>query len=364
MTEDALPIHRAQPTLGILLINLGTPSAPEAGAIRRYLREFLSDRRVVDLPAALWWPVLYGVILPFRPRRLVHAYGSIWTSAGSPLLATTRALGTAIETRLRTQLGANVRVVVGMRYGAPSITAALDELASANARRIVVLPLYPQYASSSTATAFDAVWSALARRRWVPEVRTIGSYHDAPAYIRALADSVRAHWQTHGRGDHQLLSFHGIPQSHVLAGDPYYCQCQKTARLLAQELQLGEKDWTIAFQSRLGRIPWVRPYTDQVLLQLASRGIRRLDVLCPGFAADCLETLEEVAIRYRALFATSGGDLRYIPALNDADAHADALAQIVNDAAMNWLPTPVTQDEIAARESRVAAQRPLFERTR
>jgi ferrochelatase len=240
--------------------------------------------------------------------------------------------------RLRQTLGENLRVAVGMRYGEPGIAAALDELERAQARRIVVLPLYPQYTSSSTAAAFDAVWAALASRRRVPELHTIASYHDDPAYVGTLAESVRAHWRVHGRGDHLLLSFHGIPQHHVDGGDPYAGQCHATARLLAQELQLAGSGWTIAFQSRLGRIPWLQPYTDQLLPQLAARGVKRLDVICPGFAADCLETLEEVAIRYRAAFAAAGGELRYVAALNDRDAHADAIAGLAGNAAANWLP--------------------------
>lgn len=354
MGTDRFPVHRAAPALGVLLINLGTPTAPEPGAIRRYLREFLSDRRVVELPALLWWPVLYGFILPFRPRRLAHAYGSIWTPAGSPLLATTQALGAAVEVLLRKHLAPQVHVAVGMRYGRPSINSALDQLAAANARRIVVLPLYPQYAASSTGSALDGVWRALLRSRWVPEMRSLGSYHDDPGYIRALAASLRDWWQQHGRGDHLLLSFHGIPQKQVLAGDPYYCHCRKTARLLAAELQLADADWSIAFQSRLGRIPWIKPYTDEVLPQLAARGIRRLDVACPGFAADCLETLEEVAIRYRNTFAASGGELRYIPALNAGDGHAAMIAGIVGAAALDWVPPGVPAAEAERREAGVA----------
>ncbi len=352
--------HRAAPALGVLLINLGTPDAPEAGAIRRYLREFLSDQRVVDLPPIVWQPLLHTVILPFRPRRLVHAYGSIWTKAGSPLLVTTRAIAAAVEQRLRAQLGANVHVAMGMRYGQPSLASAIDQLLALNARRIILLPLYPQYASSSTASAFDAVWAHLQTLCWVPEIRSIGSYHDDPGHIHALAESVRRWWAQHGRGDHLLMSFHGIPQRHVEGGDPYYCHCQKTARLLAEALELAEGSWTIAFQSRLGRIPWIRPYTDEVLPQLAQRGVKKLDTLCPGFAADCLETLEEVAIRYRDRFAAAGGDLRYIPALNDSAPQVEALASLLVRTAAQWLPAVPDPDALERRAARIAALRPNF----
>jgi ferrochelatase len=354
-------IHRASPTLGVLLINLGTPDAPEARAIRRYLREFLSDRRVVDLSPWIWQPLLHTVILPFRPRRLAHAYGSIWSAAGSPLLATTQSLAAAVETQLQAQFGDSVRVAVGMRYGRPSIASAIDQLIAANARRLIVLPLYPQYASSSTASAFDAVWTHLQTLRWVPEVHSIGSYHDQPAHIRALAASVREWWERNGRGDHLLLSFHGIPQQHVLAGDPYYCHCQKTARLLADALQLADGSWSVAFQSRLGRIPWIQPYTDQVLPQLAKGGVKKLDVLCPGFAADCLETLEEVAIRYRDSFAAHGGELRYIPALNDSALQAAALVELIGGLAAQWRPAPLAEGDRALRQTRVAALTGHFE---
>jgi ferrochelatase len=352
--------HRKPPALGVLVINLGTPDAPQAGAIRRYLREFLSDQRVVDLPSLIWQPLLHTVILPFRPRRLVHAYGSIWTAAGSPLLVTSRSIGLAIQERLRKQLGDHVHVAVSMRYGQPSIAGAIDELLAANARRIIVLPLYPQYASSSTASAYDAVWGHLKTLRWMPEIRSIGSYHDDPAHIQALAQSVRDWWAQQGRGDHLLLSFHGIPQRHVEAGDPYFCQCHKTARLLAEALQLPEGSWTIAFQSRLGRIPWVRPYTDEVLPQLAQRGVKKLDTICPGFAADCLETLEEVAIRYRDSFAATGGELRYIRALNDSALQADALSGLVARTATAWLQQVPDAAELKRRGERVAALQPMF----
>jgi len=337
--------HAAIPATGLLLINLGTPDAPTPPAIRRYLAEFLRDERVVDLSRLIWLPVLYGFILPFRPKRLAHAYGSIWTEQGSPLLAISRSIGAALGPQLSANAQTPVHVAIGMRYGNPSVASALDELVAKNVRRIVVLPLYPQYSASATASAFDAVWKWLAQQRWVPELRTITSYHDHPGYIEALANSVRAHWAKQGRTAHLLISFHGIPQRYVLSGDPYYCQCQKTGRLLAEALQLAPDDYSIAFQSRLGKEPWLFPYTDLHLPELAKRGIRRVDTICPGFSADCLETLEEVAIRYRELFATLGGELHYIPALNDSAEHIAAIAGIASAALQGLSPAPLPAGE-------------------
>ncbi len=357
MNLDAAEPHAAQPIAGVLLINLGTPSAPEPAAIRKYLAEFLSDRRVIELHPALWWPVLHGFILPFRPKRLAHAYRSIWTADGSPLLKITERLGSMIESQLRRQLGvSNIRVAIGMRYGEPSIASALDTLASFGTRKLLVLPLFPQYSASATAAAFDAVWPRLTRQRWVPEVRTINSYHDDPGYIRTLAERVRGHWRVNGRGNHLLMSFHGLPQRYILAGDPYYCQCHKTARLLAAELELDGDTWTVAFQSRFGRAAWLKPYTDEMLPLLAQRGVRRLDVIAPGFAADCLETLEEIAIRYRAAYEKLGYELRYIPALNDTANHATALADMLADALKGWMPAVPSSAESAARMQRYAAR--------
>ena len=306
---------------GVLLINLGTPEAPTASAIRRYLAQFLADQRVVELPRLAWLPILYGFILPFRPRRLAHAYQSIWTPEGSPLLAISRRQAEGLRARL-----GGVPVALAMSYGEPSIAMAMAELEAAQVRRLVVLPLYPQYSSTTTAAALDQVFDVLRGQRRLPELRTINSYHDDPGYITALAESVRRHWQAQGRGDHLLLSFHGLPQRNVDAGDPYHEQCQISARLLAEALQLPAGECTVAFQSRFGKLPWVQPYTQETIVKLAGQGLRKLDVICPGFAADCLETLEEVAIRYAEDFARGGGTLRYIPALNDHGSHLDALS--------------------------------------
>ena len=313
---------------GVLLINLGTPDAPTPGAIRPYLREFLSDRRVVDLPRALWWPILYGFILPLRPRLLAQQYGKIWRPDGSPLLAITRELRAALAAALASP--EPLPVVEAMRYGRPGIAAALAELKSAGITQLVVLPLYPQYSATTTASALDGVTAALQATHWQPDLRVVEDYHADPGYIAALAGSVREHRAAHGRGDSLLMSFHGIPQRYADRGDPYGRQCEATARQLAAALALRDEEWQLVYQSRIGKAAWLRPYTDQVLREMAGRGIRTVDVICPGFAADCLETLDEIARRYAAQFVAAGGEvLRYVPALNARPAHIAALARII-----------------------------------
>ena len=328
-----VPAHRQTTRSGVLLANLGTPDAPTPPAIRRYLREFLADRRVVELPRAIWLPILYAFILPLRPRRLAHAYASVWTEQGSPLLA----IGREQTAALQAALGDEVPVALGMRYGNPSIASAMDELAQRGARRILVLPLYPQYSGTTTASVFDAVFAHTQRARWMPELRLINSYHDDTALIAALAASVHEHWALHGRGDHLLMSFHSIPQRYLELGDPYYCFCQKTARLLAERLSLEDSHWSVSFQSRVGRAKWLSPYSDVAIPALAQRGVRRLDTICPGFSADCLETLEEVALRYGEQFRAAGGEaLRYIPALNARTDHIGALAELARRHLGGW----------------------------
>jgi ferrochelatase len=312
-------------TNGVLLVNLGTPDAPTPEAIRPYLREFLSDRRVVDLPPLLWWPILHGIILPLRPRRLAPLYARIWRADGSPLLAITRELRAALAAAL-----APAPVAVAMRYGQPAIAPAVAELHDAGVERLAVLPLYPQYSGTTTGSAFDGLDAALRALAWQPELRRIEDYHADEGYVAALAGSVREHWAAHGHGDHLLLSFHGIPQRYADRGDPYGRQCAETARRLAAALALRDGDWHLAYQSRVGNAAWLGPYTDVVIPLLARRGVRRLDVVCPGFAADCLETLDEVAIRYKEVFVAAGGEaLRYVPALNARPDHVAALARIV-----------------------------------
>lgn len=337
MKPDPDAVHAQRPCLGILLANLGTPDAATPQALRRYLAQFLSDPRVIELPRWLWKPILHGVILRTRPKRSAALYAKIWTEQGSPLLITTRRQAERLQTSLMDALPGPVKVEPAMRYGSPNIGDAMERLREAGARRLLVLPLYPQYSASTTASTLDAVTERLARWRWQPELRTVNGYHDDPGYIEALAARVRAHWAEHGRGERLIMSFHGIPRRYFLAGDPYHCFCHKTARLLAEALELGDDAWQVTFQSRFGKAPWLQPYTDVTLKSLARAGVRKVDVICPGFAADCLETLEEIAGQNRDWFIEAGGqELRYIPALNDDDAHIAALRALIQRHVQGW----------------------------
>ena len=329
--------HGLPESLGILLVNLGTPDAPTPAAVRRYLRQFLWDPRVVEYPRILWWLILHGITLRLRPSRSARAYQKIWTEQGSPLLVHSRDVANALQTQIKARLSGAVHVELAMSYGQPSIAAGLDKLHALAARRIVVLPLFPQYSASTTGVVFDAVTSALSRRRWVPEFRFVNHYHDSPGYISAHAANIRDYWDRHGRGDKLLFSFHGLPIEMLHNGDPYHCQCHKTARLIAASLELDDDEWLIAFQSRSGRGEWLQPYTDSVLTGLGESKLARVDVVCPGFVVDCLETLEEIVIRYAELFVNSGGGaLQYIPGLNARDDHVAFLSRLVEKNSAGW----------------------------
>ncbi len=323
-----------RPRVGVLLSNLGTPDDPSPGALRRFLREFLSDPRVVELSPLLWWPILHLFILPVRPFRISRLYRSIWTDDGSPMLHLTRSLGLKVEAELATT-GA-IPVVVGMRYGKPSMADALDALISQGCGRIVHLPLYPQYSASTTATNVDALNVAAARYRWLPEIRHRMSYHLHPLYIEALAESIRSAGGEFG-GRRLLLSFHGIPQRYADQGDPYPIHCRQTAAALAEELGLASGHWKMAYQSRFGRDPWLEPSTKDTLQDWGECGAEGVDVVCPGFAVDCLETLEEIEVQNRKVFTEAGGrGFRYLPALNDADDHARLLARLALEEMQGW----------------------------
>jgi protoporphyrin/coproporphyrin ferrochelatase len=329
--------HDAPEALGVLLMNLGTPDAPTIPAVRRYLAEFLSDPRVVELPRALWWMILNGVILQLRPARSAKAYQSVWTEDGSPLLYFAKRQAAALQERLSAAMPGPVRVELAMRYGNPSVPDALARLSAAGARRLLVLPLYPQYSATTTASTFDAVAKELMTWRWVPELRFVTQYHDHPAYIAALAQSVRDHWAEHGEPERLLLSFHGIPKDYFLQGDPYHCHCHKTGRLLAEALKLPRERWELSFQSRVGNKEWLRPYTDELLKEWGAAGVGKVHVMCPGFSADCLETLEEIAEENRHYFtAAGGGEYQYIAALNDRPDHMDMLAKLVGRHCAGW----------------------------
>jgi ferrochelatase len=325
---------RDRPAIGVVLANLGSPSEPTTRAVRRYLAEFLADRRVVDAPRLPWWLLRQLVILPLRAPRSAALYRRIWTAAGAPLPATTGRLAAALGNTLGERVGAPVEVVAGMRYGEPSIASALRALAGRGCGRILVLPLFPQYSATTTASVGDAVWRGLASWRSLPEVRLALGYHDHPAYIAALGASLRSVWAERPAGEHLLVSFHGLPRRYAEAGDPYPEQCRESARLLAASLGLGDDRWTMGYQSRFGRQAWLEPATDTLLSAWGAKRLASVDVICPGFAADCLETLEEVAVAGRALFTgAGGGELRYCPALNERPEHAAALAEV----ALGWM---------------------------
>jgi ferrochelatase len=321
----------------VLLVNLGTPTAPTPRAVRKYLAEFLSDPRVVELPRALWWWILHGYILRVRPRRSAEAYAKIWTHEGSPLAVLSAQLTQSVCSEIARH-SREVRVELAMRYGAPSVRETLIRLQGEGVRRVLVLPLYPQYSGAATGSVLDAVADTVRMLRWPPEIRTVSDYHEDAGYLAALSASVLAHWAQHGRAQKLLLSFHGLPQASVRAGDPYFRQCHETARRLREALGMTGEEMIVAFQSRVGAQRWLHPYTDETVAALPKQGVKTLDVLCPGFAVDCLETLEEVALRYRASFLTHGGErFAYIPALNATPAHASVLAQLALKNLQGWV---------------------------
>jgi len=325
------------PCIGVLVTNLGTPDAPTPAALRRYLAEFLSDPRVIETPRWLWRPVLHGVILRLRPRKAARAYARVWTDEGSPLLSISKAQTRALGDALRQRLDTPVVVALAMRYGTPSIRSGLEALHRANAERVLVLPLYPQYSASTNASTLDAVCATLRTWRLVPELRMVNGYWHESGYSRAVAQSIRDYWAAHGQGDRLLMSFHGLPQKYVDAGDPYQQQCLCSAEMIAQELDLEKGRWQVAFQSRFGPQQWLQPYTDATLEQWGREGVGRVDVVAPGFSADCLETLEEIAEQNRELFLHAGGrEYHYIPALNDSPAHIDFLADLVIKHCQGW----------------------------
>ncbi|MDO7843873.1 ferrochelatase [Sphingomonas immobilis] len=329
MTPDHPPIPT--PRIGVLLVNLGTPDAADAPSVKRYLREFLSDRRVVEIPPIVWQPILRGIILNTRPKKSAHAYQQVWREDGSPLAAITRAQATA----LAGSFGPDVTVDWAMRYGNPGIAAKIADLKAAGCERILIAPLYPQYCAATTATANDAAFAALAAMRWQPAIRTLPPYYDDPAYIAALKDSVEtALAALDFTPDTIVASFHGMPQRTLALGDPYHCHCQKTARLLGEALG---REVVIAFQSRFGRAKWLEPATDATLAALPGRGVKRVAIVAPGFSADCLETLEEIAIRGRDTFLANGGEtFAYLPCLNDSAPGLLLLGRIIARELEGW----------------------------
>ena len=337
--------HGQPARTGVLLCNLGTPDEPTAAATRRYLAQFLSDPRVVEIPPAVWKPLLHGVILRTRPAKSAAKYQAIWTPEGSPLMVWSRKQATMLRGYLG-ERGHDVSVRLAMRYGNPSVASQLDELKARGCTRILVVPLYPQYSGTTTASVVDAVADWARQTRHVPELRFVHRFHDDPGYIRALTRVVHEHWQSHGRPDKLVISFHGVPQRTLTLGDPYHCECVKTARLLAERLALKEDEWVLSFQSRFGKAKWLEPATQTVLEQLGHVGTGRVDVVCPGFVSDCLETLEEIAIEGQQAFKAAGGqEFHYIRCLNDHPAWLAALSEIVQQHLQGW-PTRGGVDEL------------------
>lgn len=319
-----------------MLVNLGTPDEPTPAAVRRYLAEFLWDKRVVDAPRWLWWLILNGIILRFRPGRVAKLYASVWRESGSPLMHYTKSLAEKLEARLSESLGATVPVIPAMTYGNPSITAAAKRLRQEKIRKLIVLPLYPQYSATTTAASFDALAKQLKPCPDLPEILFIRDYHQHPAYINALRQSVLNHTQE--PVNELVMSFHGIPQRYHNQGDPYPVECHATGKLLAEALGLSDDQWRLTFQSRFGREPWLQPYTDETMESLPKAGTRRINVICPGFAVDCLETLEEIQVENKNLFLQAGGEhFDYIPCLNDSDEQVSLLNQLVKEKAAAFL---------------------------
>ena len=331
--------HGDQLKVGILLANLGTPDAPTAKALRPYLQQFLMDRRVVEIPRFIWCWILHCIILVIRPKKSAAKYAQVWTNDGSPLLVHAQKQTQLLRGFLAQKVKSPFMIELGMSYGNPSMKSAIESLRAQHCDRILVFPLYPQYAASSTASAMDALFRVLLKTRNQPAVRSIRSYHDHPAYIAALAESVQKHWQINGGKSNKLvMSFHGVPKVHLTSGDPYHCQCHKTGRLLAEALGLSKDDYLIAFQSRFGKQEWLKPYLASTLEELGKANTKRIDIICPGFSSDCLETLEEIAMEGKHIFQSNGGgEYNYIPALNENEAWIHAMTDIALENLQGWV---------------------------
>lgn len=328
--------HRQPRRIGVLITNLGTPDAPETGALRRYLREFLSDPRVVEVPRFIWFFIL-KVILLIRPPRSAHAYKRVWTEEGSPLLVHSENQLKGIRERLQKTYGDDVVVKLGMRYGNPSIASQLQIMEDEGVRQLLVLPLYPQYSGSTNGSTFDALAKDFTQRRWIPDLRFISHYPDYPPYIQAMAEHIRAFREKNGSADKLIFSYHGVPKRYLLNGDPYFCECHKTSRLLAAALGLSDEQWMTTFQSRFGREEWLQPYMDATMKSLPGDGVKSVQVFCPGFSADCLETIEEIDMENRGYFEQAGGEsFAYIPALNAEPVHLDALTLLISENLQGW----------------------------
>lgn len=339
--------HGTPEKLGVLMINLGTPDAPQTAEVRRYLGQFLADPRIIELPRWLWRTILHGVVLRTRPAKSAEAYREVWSETeGSPLLSISKKQKAALQTELSARYGEDVVVALGMRYGTPSVDDALSELEQHNVRRLLVIPMYPQYSGTTTASVFDEVASRLQRTRWLPELRFINQWCDEPDFIKVLANSVRKHWDEHGRNELLVTSYHGIPKRYLLNGDPYHCLCHKTTRLLADELGIEHDKTKVVFQSRVGKEEWLRPYCDETMKSLPKNGVKNIDVMSPAFAADCLETIEEIEGENRGYFMENGGEsFNYIPCLNDQPEHISFMADLVARHIQGWPEANAARDK-------------------
>jgi ferrochelatase len=356
--EPSIP-HGTPSRIGILLVNLGTPDAPTAAALRPYLKEFLSDPRVVEIPRPIWWLILNGIILNVRPKKSAAKYATVWMPEGSPLRVYTEKQARLLQGYLGERTRADFVVEYAMSYGNPSVASVLQKLKAQNCQRILVVPMYPQYAASSTGTVFDLVFRELQTVRSVPGVRTIRSFHDHPGYIKALANNINEYWMKHGRPEKLVMSFHGVPKFTLDKGDFYHCECHKTGRLLAQELGLKPEQYAVSFQSRFGKAEWIQPYTTATLQELGKQKTKRVDVVCPGFVADCLETLEEIAMEGKEDFQhAGGGEYHYIPCLNERSDWINALTTLVMENLQGWLadPNPVEREHSKLRALAMGAK--------
>ena len=332
-------------TVGILITNLGTPAAPTKTALKIYLREFLSDPRVIEIPRLVWWFILNFIILNIRPARSAEAYSTVWTEEGSPLLVNTRNQAEGLKNALSSKYGDEIAVDFGMRYGEPSIESAIKELESIGIQKLLVLPLYPQYSGPTTGSTFDAIAKFFVKQRWIPEVRFVSSYHDHPAYIEAIASQIEKHRSKYGESDMLIFSYHGEPQSYMEAGDPYFHQCQKTSELLVKKLNLEADKYLTTFQSRFGPREWLQPYTDETLKDLPNKQVESVQIICPGFASDCLETIEEINVENRQYFLDAGGKkYEYIPCLNSESVHINALSKLVTDKCKGWINDDISNN--------------------
>ncbi len=338
--SDKTFFHGKAAITGVLLTNLGTPAEPTPKSVRKFLKQFLSDGRVIEIPKIIWWVILNAFILPKRPKESAENYQKIWMDEGSPLMHYSLQQQKLLQKEMQIRFNGPVHIELAMRYGEPSIEAGLDALQEKGARRVLILPLYPQYSATTTATTFDSVYKHFLGKRWIPELRFVGQYHDHPSYIDSVAKSIESHWKEHGRNDVLLMSFHGLPKRNVELGDPYLCHCHKTGRLIAEKLGLNQDQWRLTFQSRFGKAEWIQPYTDKTLMSLPSEGVKTIDVVCPGFPSDCVETLEEMNIENREYFMEAGGeDYKLIPCLNDDPEHIQALADVIQLHTQGWTET-------------------------